>query len=115
MTSILTHDGTIVDDNWVGSNKNSDGGSRKLNAYDPQLQETGQGSDLLRPHQGANKRHRITGIRPRVYYLEEMKVESVEAAEEHIQEAWSAIDRLTKDLGKCNQYHTRVQRNAMQD
>ena len=98
MTSVLTHKGTTVDGDWVCGDTNSDGGDRKLNACDPQLRETWQNYDLMGPQQGAPKSRRITDSSQKVYYPYEMNVESVEAADEHIQEAWPAIDRLTKDL-----------------
>ena len=115
MTSVSTNTRTTVGGDWVGGDKNSDGGSRKLNACDPQLRETGQGYDPLGPQQGAPKRRKIIDSSRKVYYPYQMNVESVEAAEEYILEAWSAIDRLTDDLMIKVTDITQLQRNAMRE
>ena len=98
MSDGINQNGTPISGGLAGGNKNSEGGSRNRNACDLQLREGWQYSDWTGSQQGAHKRRTINSLGPKVYYPDEMNVESVEIAKENVQHAWSEMDRLTEGL-----------------
>ena len=74
--------------------------SQKLNACSSMRQEAEDSPSEPEQHQEPSKRLKPNYYPPPIYYPSMMNVETMDSADEHIQEAWAELYKLGDDITK---------------